>query len=248
MLAINRWTRRRRRSCWRRPGAASRRCSSTASGRSDMPEEGCIYVGAPAEQSGALAGELMADYFRQNPAADRNGDGVIQYALLRGSPGTRTRRSARSISQDRFGTRGWRSRWSRRSGQLAAGEAKSIMTEWLAAYDGSSGVRQQRRHGAGRHRRAEGPPGLFRREIPAGVASTRPRRGSSRCGRRAAGHVLNDAISQGGGVSTFAGAGARGSPRGKRGLPDHRRQVHLDPVCESDAQTLTPTAAGHNDI
>ena len=45
------------------------------------------YVGAKAEQSGIQSGEIIADYFKANPGADRNGDGVIQYVMLTGEPG-----------------------------------------------------------------------------------------------------------------------------------------------------------------
>ena len=45
------------------------------------------YVGAKAEQSGTLQGELIADYFKKNKDADKNGDGKIQYVMLQGEPG-----------------------------------------------------------------------------------------------------------------------------------------------------------------
>jgi methyl-galactoside transport system substrate-binding protein len=45
------------------------------------------YVGAKAEQSGAMQGEIVVDYWKANPQADRNGDGVIQYIMLKGEPG-----------------------------------------------------------------------------------------------------------------------------------------------------------------
>ncbi len=45
------------------------------------------YVGAKAEQSGTMSGELVADYFKKNPAADKNKDGTLQYVMLKGEPG-----------------------------------------------------------------------------------------------------------------------------------------------------------------
>ncbi|WP_199615357.1 galactose ABC transporter substrate-binding protein [Paenibacillus alkalitolerans] len=45
------------------------------------------YVGAKAEESGTISGELIVDYWKANPAADKNGDGVLQYAMLKGEPG-----------------------------------------------------------------------------------------------------------------------------------------------------------------
>ena len=45
------------------------------------------YVGAKAEESGTMQGEIVVDYWRANPSADKNGDGVIQYIMLKGEPG-----------------------------------------------------------------------------------------------------------------------------------------------------------------
>ncbi|NRF95094.1 galactose ABC transporter substrate-binding protein [Paenibacillus frigoriresistens] len=45
------------------------------------------YVGAKAEQSGAMAGEILADYFKNHPEADKNKDGTMQYVMLKGEPG-----------------------------------------------------------------------------------------------------------------------------------------------------------------
>lgn len=45
------------------------------------------YVGAKAEQSGTMEGELVADYFKKHPEADKNKDGVLQYVMLKGEPG-----------------------------------------------------------------------------------------------------------------------------------------------------------------
>ena len=60
--------------------------------REPMPEdlllyEKAYYVGADASQSGRLSGEILADYFLSHPEADKNGDGTVQYVLLRGEPG-----------------------------------------------------------------------------------------------------------------------------------------------------------------
>lgn len=46
------------------------------------------YVGAKAEQSGLLEGQLIVDYWKANKAKmDRNGDGKLQYVMLKGEPG-----------------------------------------------------------------------------------------------------------------------------------------------------------------
>ncbi len=45
------------------------------------------YVGAPADQSGIMQGELAAKLIQSNPEIDRNQDGKIQYVVLEGEPG-----------------------------------------------------------------------------------------------------------------------------------------------------------------
>lgn len=45
------------------------------------------YVGAKAEASGVMQGEAIAEYWNNNPDADRNGDGTLQYVMIMGEPG-----------------------------------------------------------------------------------------------------------------------------------------------------------------
>ncbi len=49
--------------------------------------DGAYYVGTDPKELGTLCGQIVADSFLANPAADRNGDGVIQYVLLKGQLG-----------------------------------------------------------------------------------------------------------------------------------------------------------------
>lgn len=45
------------------------------------------YVGADAQESGTMQGEIAADVIQENPQIDRNKDGKIQYVVLEGEPG-----------------------------------------------------------------------------------------------------------------------------------------------------------------
>lgn len=46
------------------------------------------YVGAKAEESGTMSGEIIADYWNANKdTADKNGDGKLQYIMITGEPG-----------------------------------------------------------------------------------------------------------------------------------------------------------------
>ena len=49
--------------------------------------ERAYYVGAKAEESGTQAGQLIADYFKAHPEADKNHDNKIQFVMLKGQNG-----------------------------------------------------------------------------------------------------------------------------------------------------------------
>jgi methyl-galactoside transport system substrate-binding protein len=61
------------------------------------------YVGAKAEQSGTMQGEIAAEYWKAHPEADKNKDGKMQYIMLKGEPGhqdaeLRTRYSIKAVT------------------------------------------------------------------------------------------------------------------------------------------------------
>lgn len=45
------------------------------------------YVGTASEEAGIIQGEMMAKMWKENPDWDKNGDGKMQYVLLKGEPG-----------------------------------------------------------------------------------------------------------------------------------------------------------------
>lgn len=45
------------------------------------------YVGADAEESGRMQGEMAAEYIEEHPEVDKNSDGKIQYVVLEGEAG-----------------------------------------------------------------------------------------------------------------------------------------------------------------
>jgi len=60
--------------------------------REPMPEDlkkwdKAYYVGAKAEDSGTLSGQIVIDYWKSHAEADKNKDGIIQYVMLTGEPG-----------------------------------------------------------------------------------------------------------------------------------------------------------------
>lgn len=61
------------------------------------------YVGAPAQQSGTIQGQMIDEYFKKNKSADKNGDGIIQYVMIQGEPGNsdavlRTKYSVKALT------------------------------------------------------------------------------------------------------------------------------------------------------
>jgi methyl-galactoside transport system substrate-binding protein len=45
------------------------------------------YVGAKAEESGTMQGQIVVDWWKAHPETDKNKDGVLQYIMLKGEPG-----------------------------------------------------------------------------------------------------------------------------------------------------------------
>jgi methyl-galactoside transport system substrate-binding protein len=55
---------------------------------SDMAKwDKVYYVGAKPEESGILQGQILADYWKAHPEADKNHDGMLEYVMLTGEPG-----------------------------------------------------------------------------------------------------------------------------------------------------------------
>lgn len=48
--------------------------------------EKAMFVGTNAQQAGVLQGEILADAWKANKDLDKNGDGVMQYVMLKGEP------------------------------------------------------------------------------------------------------------------------------------------------------------------
>ncbi len=61
------------------------------------------YVGAKAEQSGSMQGEIAVEYWKAHPEADKDKDGAMAYVMLKGEPGhqdaeLRTRFSIKAVT------------------------------------------------------------------------------------------------------------------------------------------------------
>lgn len=107
------------------------------------PEEGVLagapgnyYVGAKAEESGTMQGEALVDYWNNNPDADRNGDGVMQYVMIMGDPGhqdsiLRTEYSVKAITDAGIEVE----EVANDTANWARAEGQDVMARILAAHD-----------------------------------------------------------------------------------------------------------------
>lgn len=175
------------------------------------------YVGAKAEESGKLSGEIISDYFKANKGADKNGDGVIQYVMLQGEPGhqdatLRTEYSIKAIEEKGFKTE-----------KLAADTAmwdKAKATDLMKAFITGQGLdkieavicnNDDMALGAIEALKAEGyNKGDAAKYIPVvGVDATAPALQAMKEGSLL-GTVLNDANNQGKATVAIAAAAAKG--------------------------------------
>ena len=171
------------------------------------------YVGAKAEESGTIQGEVAADYFKANPDADKNKDGKIQYVMLEGEPGhqdalLRTEYSIKALEAAGFKVEKLASDtalWQRANGQ-------EKMAAWISAFGDKIELvlanNDDMALGAIEALKAAGylSDGKF---IPViGVDATAPAKDSLKAGLLY-GTVLNDARGQGKGIFDIAYALAK---------------------------------------
>jgi methyl-galactoside transport system substrate-binding protein len=104
--------------------------------KEDMAKwEEMYYVGAKAEESGTMQGQIIADYWKNHPEADINKDGKLQYVMLEGEPGhqdamLRTEYSIKALEEAGIETEKLANDtalWQRAQGQ-------EKMAAWLSAF------------------------------------------------------------------------------------------------------------------
>ncbi|WP_051585850.1 galactose ABC transporter substrate-binding protein [Caldanaerobius polysaccharolyticus] len=93
------------------------------------------YVGAKAEESGKLQGQILADYWKKHPEADKNKDGKLEYVMLEGEPGhqdaiLRTQYSIQALEE--AGIKAVKLASDTANWQRAQGQEK--MAAWLSAF------------------------------------------------------------------------------------------------------------------
>ncbi len=93
------------------------------------------YVGTTSKESGVIQGEVMVDSWKAHPEWDRNGDGVMQYVLLKGEPGhpdaeARTKYSIETVKESGIEVQ----ELDMQPGMWDAVKAKEFMDSWISKY------------------------------------------------------------------------------------------------------------------
>jgi methyl-galactoside transport system substrate-binding protein len=96
------------------------------------------FVGTNSKESGEIQGDLIAQQWKANPSWDKNGDGKLQYVMLKGEPGhpdaeARTTYSVRNIQAAGIGTE----ELHMDTGMWDTAMAKDKMDAWLSGPNGS---------------------------------------------------------------------------------------------------------------
>ncbi len=96
------------------------------------------YVGTDSKESGVIQGDLIAQHWKANTSWDKNGDGVLQYVMLKGEPGhpdaeARTTYSVKQINENGIKTE----ELHMDTGMWDTAMAKDKMDAWLSGPNGS---------------------------------------------------------------------------------------------------------------
>lgn len=183
------------------------------------------YVGAKAEESGTMSGDLLVDYWKSNPGMDRNGDGKLQYIMLTGEPGhqdamLRTEYSIKAINDAGIETvllATDTAMWDKvKATDIMKGYISSIGIENIEAVLGNN---DDMALGAIEALKANGyNTGDAAKYIPVvGVDATAPALESMSKGELL-GTVLNDAVNQGNATINIAAAAAQGKEINKANI------------------------------
>jgi methyl-galactoside transport system substrate-binding protein len=92
------------------------------------------YVGTDSAEAGIIQGQMMVKDWKANPAWDKNGDGIVQYVLLKGEPGhpdaeARTLESVKAFTDASIQVEELRNQ----TGMWDTAQAKDIMDSWLSS-------------------------------------------------------------------------------------------------------------------
>lgn len=93
------------------------------------------YVGTTSAESGVMQGKIIVDSWKAHPEWDKNGDGVMQYVLLKGEPGhpdaeARTEFAVKTVEEAGIKTE----QLELQTGMWDSAKGKELMDAWLAKH------------------------------------------------------------------------------------------------------------------
>lgn len=95
----------------------------------------CYYVGTTPEESGEMQAEMAWEAFQADPSLDKNGDGVMQYVIIKGTPGHPDAEARTQANQDTLAALGASVELlDVQTGQFKTAEAKDVMDAWIGKY------------------------------------------------------------------------------------------------------------------
>jgi len=178
---------------------------------------GVYYVGAKAQESGTMEGQIVVDYWKKHPEADKNKDGKLQYVMLIGDPANtdakyRTEFSVKAVTDAGIKV----DKLAEDTAMWQRGDAQNKVQAWLAKFGDKIEVvfanNDDMALGAIEALKAAGYNTGAGKYIPVvGVDATPPALDALKQGTLL-GTVLNDAVNQGKATYDLAaqlGAGAK---------------------------------------
>ena len=93
------------------------------------------YVGTASAEAGVIQGEMMAQMWQDNPEWDRNGDGIVQYVLLKGEPGHPDAEARTKYAVDVMVEKGLKvEELELQTGMWDSVKGKELMDGWIAKH------------------------------------------------------------------------------------------------------------------
>ncbi|NMA66838.1 MAG: substrate-binding domain-containing protein [Clostridiaceae bacterium] len=95
----------------------------------------CWYVGTTPEDSGKMQAEMAIEAFKNDPSFDKNGDGVLQYVILKGTLGHPDAEARTQAVQDTFADAGFKAELlDVQPGDFKTQTAKDITDVWMGKF------------------------------------------------------------------------------------------------------------------
>ncbi|MDR1048944.1 MAG: galactose ABC transporter substrate-binding protein [Synergistaceae bacterium] len=97
--------------------------------------EKCWYVGTTPYDSGLLSAEMAMSAFKADPKYDKNKDGVLQYLIIKGTPGHPDAEARTLAVQETFAKAGFKTELlDIQTGNFRTADAKDVMDAWIGKF------------------------------------------------------------------------------------------------------------------